>query len=199
MSVTYSEMLDLGIQAPSFDLPAANPEVNRDAGPRRRLDDFAEADVLVVVFTCNHCPYAKHVESALIETASTYAEKGVAFVAISSNDPDQYSEDSFDSMARRAREKGYPFPYLFDEKQEVAQAYRAVCTPDFFVFDSDRKLVYRGRFDETRPGRGEATGTDLTTAIDQLLTTGEVTIEQRPSMGCNIKWKPGNRPAQSLA
>lgn len=199
MSVTYSEMLDLGIQAPSFDLPAANPEVNRDAGPRRRLDDFAEADVLVVVFTCNHCPYAKHVESALIETALTYAEKGVAFVAISSNDPDQYSEDSFDSMARRAREKGYPFPYLFDEKQEVAQAYRAVCTPDFFVFDSDRKLVYRGRFDETRPGRGEATGTDLTTAIDQLLTTGEVTIEQRPSMGCNIKWKPGNRPAQSLA
>ena len=199
MSVTYSEMLDLGIQAPSFDLPAANPEVNHDAGRRRRLDDFAEAKVLVVVFTCNHCPYAKHVESALLGTALTYAEKGVAFVAISSNDPDQYSEDSFDSMARRAREKGYPFPYLFDEEQKVAQAYRAVCTPDFFVFDSDRKLVYRGRFDETRPGRGEATGRDLTTAIDQLLATGEVTIAQRPSMGCNIKWKPGNRPAQSLA
>lgn len=199
MSVTYSEMLELGIQAPLFDLPAANPDVNHDSGPRRSLDDFAEAEVLVVVFTCNHCPYAKHVENALIRTALTYAERGVAFVAISSNDPDQYGEDSFESMARRAREKSYPFPYLFDEKQEVARAYRAVCTPDFFVFDSDRKLAYRGRFDETRPGRGEATGTDLITGIDELLETGEVTIEQRPSMGCNIKWKPGNRPAQSLA
>ena len=199
MSVTYSEMLDLGTQAPSFDLPASNPDVNHNSGPRRSLEDFAEAEVLVVVFTCNHCPYAKHVENALIRTVSTYTERGVAFVAISSNDPDQYSEDSFESMARRAREKGYPFPYLFDEKQEVAQAYRAVCTPDFFVFDSERKLAYRGRFDETRPGRGEATGTDLITALDQLLETGEVTIEQRPSMGCNIKWKPGNRPAQSLA
>ncbi len=191
MAVTYSEMMDLGVGAPHFDLPTANP----DAGgkTRRSLDDFADATILVVVFTCNHCPYAKHVEDALIQTASRYADKNVAFVAISSNDPQQYPDDSFESMARRAREKRYPFPYLFDETQEVASVYGAVCTPDFFVFDSDRKLSYRGRFDETRPGRGSATGEDLTTAIDQLLESGEVTIEQLPSMGCNIKWKPGHR------
>ncbi len=187
-------MMDLGVDAPSFDLPAVNPDVDGHGGTQRSLDDFAGADVLVVVFTCNHCPYAKHVEDPLIRIASNYAEKGVAFVAISSNDPSQYPDDSFDSMRRRAREKDYSFPYLFDETQETARAYGAVCTPDFFVFDADRKLAYRGRFDDTNPSRGTATGSDLTTAIDQLLEKGEVTIEQRPSMGCNIKWKPGTQP-----
>jgi peroxiredoxin len=195
MAVTYSEMLDLGVEAPSFNLVSANPEINVDRRPACSLEDFETASILVVVFTCNHCPYAKHVEKALIDVAVRYAERGVAFVAINSNDPAQYSEDSFDSMVRRTRDKGYPFPYLFDETQAVAQRYKAACTPDFYVFDSTRRLAYRGRFDESRPGRGEATGKDLTAAIDQLLDKGEVTIEQRPSVGCNIKWKSDNRPA----
>lgn len=188
MAVTYSKMIELGMQAPAFELPAANPDVE-DGGPTRSLDDYADAEALVVVFTCNHCPYARHVEDALIRTARAYEARGVRFVAISSNDPEAYPEDSFESMAARARAKNYPFPYLFDESQEVARAYGAVCTPDFFVFDRDRVLVYRGRFDETRPGQGTATGRDLRAALDQLLDTGEVTVEQFPSMGCNIKWK----------
>ncbi len=195
MSVTYSEMIELGAAAPPFDLPAANPGVDGKGATNRRLDDFEDADVLVMVFTCNHCPYAKHVEDPLIRMARELADQGVAFVAISSNDPTHYPDDSFESMAKRAQTKGYPFAYLFDETQEVAKAYRAVCTPDFFVFDRDRKLAYTGRFDDSSPGRGTATGRDLRTAIDQLLESGEVTIPRHPSMGCNIKWKPGNRPS----
>lgn len=194
MSVTYSEMMDLGVEAPPFDLPAANPEADAEGAARRSLDDYSDAEALVVVFTCNHCPYAKHVEDELIRTAKEYSGRGVAFVAISSNDPTQYPDDSFEAMERRAREKRYPFPYLFDETQEVARAYGAVCTPDFFLFDSERRLVYRGRFDETRPGQGKASGTDLKKAVDQLLDDGEVTVDQHPSIGCNIKWKPGNQP-----
>ena len=189
MSVTYSDMIELGTEAPGFDLPAANPEVDEMGGARRSLSDFAGATALVVVFTCNHCPYARHVEPAMIAMAGAYAPRGVRFVAVSSNDPAQYPEDSFESMAARAREKGYPFPYLFDETQEVARAYGAVCTPDVFVFDGDRRLRYRGRFDETRPGQGEATGRELAAALDQLLETGRVQGEQFPAMGCNIKWK----------
>lgn len=192
MAVTYSEMIELGTEAPHFDLPAANPEVDGTGRPRRSLADYADAEALVVVFTCNHCPYAKHVEAPLIKMAREYAERGVAFVAISSNDPTHYPADSFESMAERAREKDYPFPYLFDETQEVAKAYSAVCTPDFFIFGRDRRLAYTGRFDESSPGRGTATGEDLRMALDQVLTTGEATIPQYPSMGCNIKWKPGN-------
>lgn len=195
MSVTYSEMVELGALAPPFDLPAANPEVDEKEKPNRSLEDFADAEALVVVFTCNHCPYAKHVEGPMIRIAREYANRGVAFVAISSNDPRQYPDDSFESMAERARAKDYPFPYLFDETQEVAKAYGAVCTPDVFVFGSDNRLAYTGRFDDSSPGRGTATGDDLETALNQLLESGEVTIPQHPSMGCNIKWKPGNRPA----
>lgn len=195
MSVTYSEMIQLGADAPPFDLPIANPDVHRKDSANRTLQDFGDAGVLVVVFTCNHCPYAKHVEAPMIRLAREYAERGVAFVAISSNDPTHYPDDSFESMAERARSKDFPFPYLFDETQEVAKAYGAVCTPDVFVFDSDRKLAYTGRFDASSPGRGTATGEDLQTALDQLLESGEVTIPQHPSMGCNIKWKPGNEPA----
>lgn len=194
MSLTYSQMISLGTDAPPFDLPAVNPEADGKGGTHRRLEDFDEAQVLVVVFTCNHCPYAKHVEDPLIGMARDFAERDVAFVAISSNDPTHYPDDSFQSMAKRAKDKNYPFPYLFDETQEVAKAYRAVCTPDFFVFDRNRKLAYTGRFDESSPGRGTATGRDLRTAIEQLMESGEVAITQHPSMGCNIKWKPGNRP-----
>lgn len=194
MSVTYSEMHELGTSAPPFDLPAANPSVDLDGKENRSLSDYDDAEVLVVVFTCNHCPYARHVEDGLIQMARAMADRGVRFVAISSNDPEQYASDSFEAMAERASEKSYPFPYVYDESQEVARAYGAVCTPDFFVYGAERRLVYRGRFDETRPGEGTANGGDLRAAIEELLETGEVTDEQYPSVGCNIKWKPGRSP-----
>lgn len=187
-------MIELGTHAPPFDLPAANPGVDDRGEASRSLASYDAARVLVVVFTCNHCPYARHVEEPLIRLAREYARHGVQVVAISSNDPEQYPEDSLDSMARRADERRYPFPYLFDETQEVARSYGAVCTPDFFVFDEERKLMYRGRFDETRPGSGTATGHQLREALDDLIETGKVTVEQLPSMGCNIKWKPGTSP-----
>lgn len=188
MAVTYSEETEL-VDAPPFDLMIANPQVDTRGGERRSISDYSDAAALVVVFTCNHCPYARHIEDALARTARTYAPKGVQIVAINPNDPAQYPSDSFEAMTRRAEEKGMPYPYLFDETQEVARAYGAVCTPDFFVFDADRKLVYRGRYDETRPGRGEATGRELHAALDELLETGRVTIQQYPSMGCSIKWR----------
>jgi peroxiredoxin len=187
--VIRSEMVELGGAAPPFDLPAANPEVDRGGAAHRRLDDYAGAEALVVAFTCNHCPYARHVEAALISVARDYAARNVQVVAVSPNDPAQYPEDSFASMAARARAQGYPFPYLYDESQDVARAYGAVCTPDLFVFDRDRRLVYRGRLDETRPGAGTATGRELRAALDQLLETGAVTLEQYPAIGCNIKWR----------
>ena len=189
MAVTESRMPALGDAAPAFDLPAANPQADDRTGDARSLTDFAEADVLVVVFTCNHCPYAQHVEPALIDLAEEYQQRGVAFVAISSNDAETHPRDSFDNMAERAEAKGYPFPYLYDETQEVAHAYGAVCTPDFFVYGDDRTLAYRGRFDATRPNKGTPTGEDLRAALDELLEKGEVTGEQHPSVGCNIKWK----------
>lgn len=191
MSATYSEMINLGMKAPEFDLPIANPSVDGSDHENRALNDYDDKKVLVVVFTCNHCQYARHVEDGLIQTAREYAGRGVQFVAINSNDPARYPDDSFDSMSRRAAAKGYSYPYLFDESQEVARAYGAVCTPDFFVFDQDRSLVYRGRYDETRPGKGTATGKELHAALDELLETGHVTVEQKPSVGCNIKWKEG--------
>lgn len=189
MAVTYSLMDELGTQAPAFELAAANPDVDDVAGTTRSLDDYAAAQALVVVFTCNHCPYAKHVEDALVQTASEYAERGVAFVAICSNDASKYPADSFEAMAERAAEKEFPFPYLHDASQDVARAYGAVCTPDFFVFGAERHLAYRGRMDETRPHGEPATAADLRRALDELLAQGEVTMAQHPSMGCNIKWK----------
>ena len=189
MAITYSQMTELGIEAPPFDLPAANPQVDDIDRATRRLDDYADAGALVVVFTCNHCPYAIHVEETLLEVARAYQERGVPFVAINANDAEHYPDDSFENMARRAQQKGYPFPYLYDASQDVARAYGAECTPDFFVYDRARRLVYRGRFDETRPGQGLPTGHDLRQALDQLLDTGEVTMEQYPSIGCNVKWR----------
>ncbi len=195
MAITYSQMTELGAEAPPFDLPAANPSVDDIARATRRLDDYADAEALVIVFTCNHCPYVLHVEDALLEVARVYQGRGVPFVGICANDAEHYPDDSFENMARRAQQKRYPFPYLHDESQEVARAYGAECTPDFFVYDRARRLVYRGRFDETRPGQGTPTGRDLRQALDQLLDTGAVTMEQYPSMGCNVKWRPVNAPA----
>jgi peroxiredoxin len=188
-------MIDLGTSAPAFTLPIANPAVDDREGAERSLHDYDDAEALVLVFMCNHCPYVKHIEDALIDVAETYQDKGVQFVGICSNDPERYPDDSFSAMAARAEEKGYPFPYLHDASQEAAQAYTAACTPDIFIYDADRTLVYRGRFDETRPKNGTAHGGDLKAALDQLLDEGDVTLAQKPSMGCNIKWTPGNEPA----
>ena len=197
MAVTESTMLELGHAAPAFTLPAANPEVDDCGEEHRALADYEEAEALVVVFMCNHCPYVKHIEDALLEVARAYQERGVQFIGISANDAERYPDDSFESMAERAEKKNYPFPYLYDEPQDVATAYRAACTPDFYVFDADRALAYRGRFDETRPDGADAHGGDLKHALDELLEAGEVTMEQRPSMGCNIKWKPEQAPAHA--
>jgi peroxiredoxin len=195
MARTYSLMNALGSPAPDFDLPAANPKAGPTNEDRVRLADFSDSRALIVVFTCNHCPYAQHVEDTLIRLAREYADQGVDFVAISSNDSSMYPDDSFEAMADRARDKAYPFPYLFDETQQVALAYRAVCTPDPFVFDGDRRLFYRGRLDSSRPGMGTSTGEDLRRAIDLLLSGQSPEEDQQPSMGCNIKWKPGNQPS----
>jgi peroxiredoxin len=189
MALTYSQMTALGTEAPPFDLPVANPQVDKIDRPTRCLEDYAEAEALVIVFMCNHCPYVVHVEEALLDVALSYQARGVVFVGISANDAEQYPQDSFERMAERTRQKKYPFPYLYDASQDVARAYGALCTPDFFIYDQDRHLVYRGRFDETRPRQGTATGHDLRQALDELLASGGITMAQHPSMGCNIKWK----------
>lgn len=194
MALTESLMAELGSTAPPFELPVTNPGADDLNGAIRSLDDYDEADAVVVIFMCNHCPYVKHIEDALVDVASTYQDKGVQFIGISSNDAEKYPADSFERMTERAQEKGFPFPYLYDETQEVARAYGALCTPDIFVYDGDRSLVYRGRFDETRPKQGTAHGGDLSQALDELLETGSVSMEQQPSMGCNIKWRPGKEP-----
>ena len=197
MAVTESTMMELGRRAPSFTLPAANPDVDNRGNDTRSLDDYDDAEALVVVFMCNHCPYVKHLEDELVAAAREYQDRGVQFLGICSNDAENYPDDSFDNMAKRAQAKDYPFPYLQDESQEVAQAYEAACTPDFYVFDADRELAYRGRFDETRPDGGEPHGGDLRQALDELLEAGEVKMDQHPSMGCNIKWKSGTEPAHA--
>jgi peroxiredoxin len=199
MALTYSQDIELDSEAPAFDLPAANASAEHRIADTYSLSSFAGAKVLVVIFTCNHCPYAKHVEDTLIRLARENRNQGVRFVAVSSNDPAKYPEDSFENMAKRAREKSYPFPYLFDETQEVARAYGALCTPDVYVFLRSRegqvfRLKYHGRVDDTRPNKGTSTGNDLQRAINEVLYHGAVTFEQHPSMGCNIKWKAGNEP-----
>lgn len=196
MALTYSLAPTLGTKAPDFNLPAANPEATHDGRPPCSLSDFDGTPALVVIFTCNHCPYAIHIEDELLQVARAYQQRGVAFVAISANDADLYPDDGFAAMQRRAAEKDYPFPYLYDASQEVAKAYGAMCTPDLFVYDADRSLVYQGRFDDTRPRQGTpAHGTDLRRVLDAVLAGGTYTGAQHPSMGCNIKWKPGHEPA----
>lgn len=185
MALTYSEMIPLGTAAPDFRLPVTNPSDGRD---HLALGDFDQAEALVVAFICNHCPYVKTIEDRLLALAREMAGRGVQFVAISPNDADRYPDDAPEALGARAREKDYPFPYLYDETQQVARAYGAVCTPDFFVFDAEHRLAYRGRLDDGTPAR-EQTTTDLRDALNELLDSGTVTREQIPSMGCSIKWK----------
>jgi len=185
---TASTMLPLGTEAPDFVLPDT-------AGRIVSLSDFAGAPALLVVFMCNHCPFVKHIADQLTELAREYQQRGVGVVGINSNDVEAYPDDSPERMAEQVRRRGYTFPYLFDQSQQVAKAYRAACTPDFYVFDSQRRLVYRGQMDDSRPGNGvPVTGKDLRAALDALLEGRPVPEEQRPSIGCNIKWRPGNEP-----
>jgi peroxiredoxin len=189
MALTASTMLPLGTQAPHFAL--------QDVVTVRTvsLDDFAGAKALLVMFICNHCPYVKHVADHLARLTAEYLDRGVAVVGINSNDVVNYPDDAPDKMVEEARRRGYRFPYLYDATQEVARAYRAACTPDFYVFDAQRRLVYRGQMDDSRPGNNvPVTGNDLRRALDAVLAGQDVPQEQKPSMGCNIKWKPGNEP-----
>jgi peroxiredoxin len=189
MAVT-STMLPLGTTAPDF---ALNDVVS---GMKVSLSDFDDKPAMLVMFICNHCPYVQHVRTELARFGRDYQDSGLGVVAISSNDADQYPEDGPDAMRREAESVGYTFPYLFDEDQVVAARYTAMCTPDFFLFDSNRELVYRGRFDESRPNSGiPVSGKDLRAAVDAVLAGSAVSDEQWPSMGCSIKWKPGNTPA----
>jgi peroxiredoxin len=181
-------MLPLGSKAPSFRLPDTD-------GKLVGLDDLANSPALLVVFLCNHCPYVKHVRHDLAALVREYQARGVAVVGISSNDATAYPDDSPEAMVREKQAVGYTFPYLHDESQEVARAYQAACTPDFYVFDRSRSLVYRGQMDASRPGNNvPVTGSDLRAALDAVLSGSPVPQDQRPSLGCNIKWKPGNEP-----
>lgn len=183
-------MLELGTPAPDFRL------TDTRSGAVIARDDFAAASALLVAFLCNHCPYVRHIADELARFGRDYAESGLAFVAISANDAESHPEDAPARMTEEAKRRGYVFPYLFDPTQEVAKAYRAACTPEFYLFDAARRLVYRGQFDDSRPGnRAPITGRDLRAAVDALLAGQPVPAEQRPSVGCNIKWKPGRAPA----
>lgn len=183
MVVTASKMLALGTSAPDFSLPDTE-------GNTVSLADFDQAQALLVIFMCNHCPFVKHILYDLVELIEDYQDQGVAVVAINSNDAAGFPDDSPLMMARVARECDFTFPYLYDETQEVARAYSAACTPDFFLFDDKRALVYRGQLDDSRPDNGiPVTGDDLTAAIDATLAGRAADPEQKPSIGCNIKWK----------
>ena len=188
MVLTESTMLVLGAPAADFALPDTN-------GRTVRLGDFVGAKALVVMFLSNHCPFVKHIQSGLVALVREYEARGVAFVGIASNDQGTHPQDGPAEMVREARAAGYTFPYVFDATQEVAKAYRAACTPDFFVFDAQRKLAYRGQLDASRPKSDRPVdGADLRAALDSLLAGRAPSSQQRPSMGCNIKWRPGNEP-----
>ncbi len=187
MAQTASTMLPLGTPAPDFSLPEPA------TGQTLSLSDFQSALALLVMVICNHCPFVKHIRQGLIQFAHDYQPKGLAIVAISANDVANYPDDRPAKMAEEA--KTYPFPYLYDESQATAKAYHAACTPDFFLFDADRQLVYRGQFDGSRPGNNlPVTGNALRAAADAVLTGQPISPEQKPSIGCNIKWKAGNAP-----
>ena len=188
MVKTASTMLPLGTHAPDFSLPDTS-------GKRVSLADLSGKPALLVAFICNHCPFVKHVAAGFAELARDYQPRGVAVAAINANDMANYPDDSPAKMAEEVRLRGYTFPYLYDESQAVAKAYAAACTPDFYVFDKDRKLVYRGQMDSSRPSSGlPVTGEDLRAALDAVLAGKPVAREQKPSIGCNIKWKAGNEP-----
>lgn len=184
MALTESNMLPLGTKAPEFTLP------DTVSGKTYSLSDLAQGQVTVIMFICNHCPYVVHVNSEIVRVAQDYQAKGVSFIAISSNDIKNYPDDAPDKMTRQAKLCGYTFPYLYDASQEVAKAFDAACTPDFYVFDQELKLRYRGRLDDSRPGtKHPLTGKDLRAALNAILQNKEVSELQYPSMGCNIKWK----------
>src|SRR5262245_51352943 len=188
MVATNSTMLALGTPAPNFTLPDTS-------GRPVSLADFKTTPALPVAFICNHCPYVKHLRTGFAKLARDYQQRGVGIVAISSNDVANYPADSPAKMAEEARSAGYTFPYLYDESQAVAKAYHAACTPDFFLFDGKQRLVYRGQFDDSRPGNAvPVTGKDLRAALDAALAGQAPSALQKPSIGCNIKWKPGNEP-----
>ncbi len=185
---TASTMLPLGTSAPDFSLPDFD-------GKTVSLNEFRGKKGLLVIFMCNHCPYVKHVAPELARLANDYTGKDVAVVGISSNDVENYPDDAPELMKTEAAEQGYNFPYLVDDDQTVAQAYRAACTPDFYLFDAELKLVYRGQLDDSRPKEGsEPDGKDLRAALDAMLAGENVAESQKPSIGCNIKWKQGAEP-----
>ena len=189
MAQTASTMLPLGTPAPALAL--SEPATGRTVA----LADFQNAPALLVIFMSNHCPFVKHIRQGLVQFAREYQARGLAIVAVNANDVANYPDDSPAKMVEDARTFGYPFPYLYDETQAVAKAYRAACTPDFFLFDAGRKLVYRGQFDGSRPGNSvPVTGVDLGAAADAALAGQPVSPDQKPSIGCNIKWKAGNEP-----
>jgi peroxiredoxin len=188
MVQTASTMMPLGTAAPEFSLPDTS-------GNMVSLSDFDGARALLVMFICNHCPFVKHVRLQIADMGAEYQEKGVGVVAIMSNDVTNHPNDSPEHMAEEIRQIGYTFPYLYDKTQAVAKAYRAACTPDFFLFDGNRKLAYRGQLDDSRPGNDKpVTGADLRAALDAVLVGSPVPEPQKPSIGCNIKWKSGNEP-----
>jgi thiol-disulfide isomerase/thioredoxin len=186
MAAVESQMLELGTSAPGFALPDADGVIHSMRN---------DATAYLVTFICNHCPFVKHVANELARIGREYGERGVAVYAINSNDVDNYPSDAPDQMKKEAEIRGYSFPYLLDGDQNVAKAYRAASTPDFFLFDGERKLVYRGQLDDSRPSNGiPVDGRDLRSALDALLGGEAVSAAQKPSIGCNIKWKPGNQP-----
>jgi peroxiredoxin len=188
MVKTASTMLELGTSAPDFSL--ANVD-----GSTVSLSDFTDKRGLLVAFICNHCPFVIHIREQFSKFGKEYQDKGLGIVAISSNDTSTHPQDGPEQMKQEAAAQGYVFPYLYDGTQEVAQAYKAACTPDFFLFDADLKLVYRGQFDSSRPGNGiPVTGEDLRAACDAVLSGSPIPEPQKPSIGCNIKWKEGNAP-----
>ncbi|ARV60405.1 thioredoxin family protein [Nostocales cyanobacterium HT-58-2] len=190
MALTASTMLPLGTQAPDFHLPDVV------SGQTISLSTFADKKALLVMFICRHCPFVKHVKEELGQLGKDYISNGLGIVAISTNDAKNYPDDAPELLKTMAIELDFKFPFCYDESQETAKAYTAACTPDFFLFDAKRQLVYRGQLDDSRPSNGKpVTGTDLRAAIDAILAGQSVTGEQKPSIGCNIKWKPGNEPS----
>jgi len=190
MALTESTMLELGTEAPDFDLPDVVSE------KRISLKSFSDKKALLVMFICNHCPYVQHVKQELARLGKDYASRDIGIVAISSNDVRGYPDDAPQRLKAMAQEAGFTFSFCYDETQEVAKTYTAACTPDFFLFDQERRLVYRGQLDDSRPGNEKpVTGRDLRAALEAVLTGKPVNSNQRPSAGCNIKWKRGNEPA----
>jgi peroxiredoxin len=189
MVQTPSTMIELGTAAPDFSLPGTD-------GQAHSLTEFDGKKALLVMFICNHCPFVKHIAVELAKLGKEYQLKDVGIIAINSNNVVTHPDDSPEKMIEAAGAWGFTFPYVFDETQAVARAYKAACTPDFFLYDADRKLVYRGQLDGSRPGNGvPVTGEDLRAALDAVLAGASVPADQKPSIGCNIKWKPGNEPA----